>query len=392
MDGLIKLAEVYAGLMTAEQAECLSAAEDMAIIEHNKRPMLLGEKALLKVNTNIGVSDETAFEGEYEKLRILSGLPYRPDSMMDHTYIQLQKPFWKYMVEIFDGPVGTLPHYYVYRQNRGIDAVHLMETIDEMGSSGVRFMTFHPTATRELLKIARTCRSIPTTSRGGALVLRDLELNNRCVNVFVDSFDEILKLFRKYHMTLSVGTVFRPARIDEALDQVQMAEISEQKKYIDMAKASGVHVIMEGIGHLSLRDIPRYCELIRNHHAPLMPLGPLVTDASIGFDHVASAIGAVATAMNGNVCTINSVTREEHTGGVPSCESIVEGLKTARVAAHSINLLRFNKYWENDRAIADQRAASGTCVIKGGILGENISPVIDGGCSRCRYECPLNIL
>jgi len=392
MDGRVKYAEVCAGLMTVEQAEYLSTkTEDMAVIEHSERPILLGEKALLKVNTNIGVSDEAAFENEYKKLHILAELPYRPDTMMDHTYVQLPKPFWKYMVNTFDGPVGTLPHYYVYRQNRGIDAVQLLETIDEMGAEGVRFMTLHPTATRDLLEVARTCRSIPTTSRGGALVLRDLEVHKRSVNVFADCFDEILKLFKKYHMTLSVGTTFRPARIDEALDQVHLDEIQEQKKYIDIAKACGVHVIMEGIGHLSLRDIPRYCELIRNHHTPLMPLGPMVTDASIGFDHVTSAIGAAAAAMNGNVCTINSVTREEHTGGVPTCDSIVEGLKTARVVAHSINLLRFNKYWEIDRAISDQRAASGTCVIKGGIFGENVSSVSDG-CNRCRYECPLNIL
>lgn len=393
MDGRAQYAEVRAGLMTDEQAESLaSMTEDMSVIEHNKRPLLLGKQALLKVNTNIGVSDEAAFETEYQKLRTLAELPYRPDSMMDHTYVHLQKPLWKYMVELFDGPVGTLPHYYVYDRDKGVDAVRLLETIDEMGASGVRFMTLHFTATRELLETARTCRSIPTTARGGALILRDLEINKRAVNVFVDSFEEILKLFKKHRMTLSVGATFRPARIDEALDEAQLAEIREQKKYIDRAKAAGVRVIMEGIGHVSLRDIPRYCELIAGHHTPLMPLGPLVTDASIGFDHVASAVGAAAAALNGNVCTINSVTREEHTGGVPTCESIVDGLKAARVVAHSINLLRFDKYWETDRAIADQRAAHGTCAIKGGIFGENVSQANGDGCDRCRYECPLHIL
>ncbi len=192
-------------------------------------------------------------------------------------------------------------------------------------------------------------------------------------------------------MTLSVGTTFRPARIDEALDAVHVEEIKEQKKFIDCAKNQGVQVIMEGIGHIALDQIPNYFEMIKAYNTPIMPLGPMPTDATIGFDHVTSAIGSTVAALLGNVGAINSVTRAEHIGGVPTADSIIEGLKSARVVAHCINVSRFEKFRELDTAISDSRAESNTCVIKGGIFMDETATQIEEGCNRCRYECPLTL-
>ncbi len=390
---LLQTREVKSGLISEQDITRLFDSDScISYIHHGKYPLVIGPRMLLKVNTNIGVSDITNLEIELRKLKCLAGLKYAPDTMMDHTYVPVERPLWKYMVEEFQGPVGTLPHYSTFDTDSGIDRGKLLETIEEMAQGGVSFMTLHPTATVPLLEIAKKCRKIPTTSRGGAVVLKDAILNNRNENVFVDNFSDILKLFKKYNMTLSVGTTFRPACINEALDLVQLEEIKEQKKYIDIAKANGVNVMMEGIGHISLEMIPQYCKMIDKYNTPLMPLGPMPTDATIGFDHVTAAIGATVTALNGNVGIINSVTREEHTGNVPTDESIVEGLKTARVVAHSINVARFPKYREVDNVIADNRANNRSCVIKGGIFADDTVSEDGAGCSRCRYECPLTIL
>jgi phosphomethylpyrimidine synthase len=144
---------------------------------------------------------------------------------------------------------------------------------------------------------------------------------------------------------------------------------------------------MEGVGHLPLSRIQEYCSYIESIKTPLMTLGPIPTDATIGFDHVSSAIGATVIAMYGNLGIINSMTREEHTGKIPSEDSIIEGLKSARVAAHSINLMRFERYRDIDDAIADNREMSRTCVVNGGIFNATIP--IKEGCDRCRYMCPL---
>lgn len=386
------LKEIKLRLLTEAQInDYLCGDTGMSIIEHPNNPLIIGSNALLKVNTNIGVSNKESLSDELEKLDTLSKLPYSPDSMMDHTIIKLEKPLWKYMVEMFDKPVGTLPHYSLFHKERGIDIIQLLETIDEMGESGISFMTFHPTATIALLEVAKQDRIIPSTSRGGVLLLKDAQINKRKTNIIVDYFDEILKICKKHHITISVGTAFRPACINEALDRTQLLEINEQKKYINYIKSKGVNTMMEGVGHLSLDKIKEYCGIIENINTPLMPLGPMPTDATIGFDHVTSAIGATVISLNGNVGIINSVTREEHTGGVPNLDSIIEGLKSARVAAHCINLTRFNAYRSIDSAISSKRALSKSCVISGGIFNNTLSNSVEG-CSRCSFECPLSLL
>ena len=384
--------EVKMNLLTTKQIEDLLCSKNgMSIIEHPKNPLFIGSKALLKVNTNIGVSNKESLCNELKKLELLSKLPYSPDTMMDHTIIQLAKPLWKYMVEIFDKPVGTLPYYSLFYKNSGINISQLLETIDEMGENGVSFMTFHPTATLELLEVARQSRVIPSTSRGGVLLLKDAQINKRNTNVIVDYFDDILKICKKHHITISVGTTFRPACIDEALDHIQLIEINEQKKYINYIKTKGVNTMMEGVGHISLDRIKEYCNMIQIMNTPLMPLGPMPTDATIGFDHVTSAIGATVISLYGNVGIINSVTREEHTGGVPNLDSIIEGLKSARVAAHCINLTRFSTYRNIDNAVSSKRASTKSCVISGGIFNNTLPNSIEG-CSRCSFECPLSLL
>jgi len=388
---ICNLKEVKTGLASSENIkDMLGSCSELACICHSHNPMLLGSKALLKVNTIVGVSDDSQIENELKKVRTIAQLTYAPDSMMDLSFASLKKPLWKYMVNELEIPVGTLPHYSVFNQEKGIDKNALIEIIDEMGSSGVNFMTLHLTSVLNLLEIARSCRKIPTTARGGGLTLKDISINKREVNVFIDNFDEILKLFLKYNITLSVGTTFRPARISEALDAVQLEEIKLQSKYVAYAKSKGVNVIMEGVGHLPLSRIQEYCYCIEPIKTPLMTLGPIPTDATIGFDHVSSAIGATVISMYGNLGIINSVTREEHTGEIPSEDSIIEGLKSARVAAHSINLMRFEKYRDIDNAIADKRELLKTCVVSGGIFNVNIST--KEGCDRCRYMCPLTAI
>jgi phosphomethylpyrimidine synthase len=383
--------EVKTGLLSLENIKDMhSNCSELACICHSRNPMLLGSRALLKVNTIVGVSDDSQLKNELKKVREIARLPYAPDSMVDLSFASLKEPLWKYMVNELDIPVGTLPHYSVFKQEKGIDKNALMEIIDEMGSYGVNFMTLHLTSVLNLLEIARSYRKIPTTARGGGLALKDALLNKREVNIFIDNFDEILKLFLKYNITLSVGTTFRPARISEALDVVQMEEIKLQSKYIAYAKSKGVNVIMEGVGHLPLSRIQEYCSYIEPIKTPLMTLGPIPTDATIGFDHVSSAIGATVIAMHGNLGIINSVTSEEHTGKIPSEDSIIEGLKSARVAAHLINLIRFERYRDIDDAIADNRERLKSCVVSGGIFNATIPTKEE--CDRCRYMCPLKAI
>ena len=129
--------------------------------------------------------------------------------------------------------------------------------------------------------------------------------------------------------------------------------------------------------------------MIRKIGVPFMPLGPIPTDASVGFDHVASAIGASQLGYLGIAKIFHSITREEHTGNVPSIDSIIEGLKSARTAAHIVNISLFPNYATLDKHVALTRAHNKTCVINQGLFAEDTNESYSAGCNRCKHECPL---
>lgn len=382
--------EIKYGIWTEYQIQAMISSNDIVAFK-GKHPMLVGKKVMLKVNTNIGVSSKEIYDQELFKLDTLSNLSYRPDSMMDHTITNdLPSAFWKRMVETFDGPIGTLPHYLPYDSKKGIDKSAFWDNFLEMCEGGVGFMTLHPTASISLLELAKKCRRTPTTSRGGAILLSDAIINNRTDNLIADNFDEILSTMRKNRVAISIGSVFRPATVVDALDEVHVRETQLQKAYIDIAKNHQVNVIMEGIGHITLDSLKKYLEIINGFKTPLMPLGPIPSDNIIGFDHVSAAIGASHAASMGNVGIINSLTREEHTGGVPSIESIIEGLMASRTVAHCINIARFPRLLDIEKATSENRAKKRTCVMSGGIFDYKSDTSPDTvGCSRCSRECPL---
>ena len=382
--------ELYYGVFSEEEMQ-KQVDDGTLLLFKAKRPVLIGTGCLLKVNMNIGVSDESCYDEEIRKLSEISKLPYRPDSMMDHTIVPLKKPLWKSMVEMFDGAVGTLPHYLPFDETRGINESDFLDNILEMAKGGVSFMTLHPTASIETYQRAvKSHRIVPTTSRGGYVLLKDQALNHRKENLVASNFEKIMQIFKQYNVAVSIGTVFRPATIWEALDEYHLEETRLQKKYIDIAKAYGVPVMMEGIGHISLDKMQEYANIIRPYNTPLMPLGPMPSDEIIGFDHVSNAIGAIAIAQTGVVGMINSVTREEHTGKVPLFDSILEGLKTARATAHCYNISKFENYKKATEVIGVTRAKFETCVQRGGLFAfDNIDTQESKTCTRCRRECPL---
>lgn len=385
-----EIKEVYYGIYSIGELEEKIKRGEILLFKA-KRPVAVGRECLLKVNMNIGVSDSSNYGIEIDKLNYISKLPYRPDSMMDHTIVPLDKPLWKSMLESFDGAVGTLPHYLVFDENKGINVDDFFDNLLDMAKGGVSFMTLHPTADIDIYNRAvQSKRIVPTTSRGGYVLLKDQAINERKQNIIADNFDKIMEIFKEYGMAVSIGTVFRPATIWEALDDFHREETKLQKKYIDIARSHGVPVMMEGIGHISFDKMKEYANLIRDYGAPLMPLGPMPSDEIIGFDHISNALGGITMAQTGVVGVINSVTREEHTGKVPSFDSILEGLKTAKATAHCYNISKFPNYKKKTEVIGVTRAQHETCVQRGGIFAfESVDDNESNSCTRCRRECPL---
>jgi len=217
-------------------------------------------------------------------------------------------------------------------------------------------------------------------------VQRDIKINKRDESIVTSIFDDILKILRKYNVTCDIGTVFRPARISEVLDEAHTKELRLQEEYIRRAKSAGVFTIREGVGHISIDKIEEFCSLL-DQSTPLMPL-PVSTDAAIGFDHVACAIATTVIGYYTNLGIINPVTRVEHTGGVPRLEDVLEGLKTARTVAHSLDLRNIPEVKKYDNKISDSRQQLRNCHVSGGLF--DVSLDIKGvGCNRCDIHCPF---
>lgn len=384
--------EVTKNYISCEEAKGILLQDSgVSYIDSPIKPLLIGrskEKSMLiKICTNIGISSASQLTNELNKIEKLNSLSYKPDILFDHSRKGLvEKPLWRYMLENYNGVIATAPVIACFDEEYGLDRLRFLETVECMAESGVKLMVFHPTATLHLWELAKN-RICASTSWNGTLLYRDMQINHRTEPIVSELFDDILCILRKYRVTCDIGTVFRPARVSEALDEVHIAELFQQEKYIQKAKDAGVFTIREGVGHIPVNKVKAFSRLIK-HNTPLMPL-PVSTDAAIGFDHIACAVSATALGMYTNLGIINPVTRIEHTGGIPSFEIIDEALKTARVVAHSLDISNSTNAIEFDNQISDIRQRQRLCCAGGGLFDYLRDENSQNSCNRCDVQCPL---
>ncbi len=335
-----------------------------------------------RVNALIGMSHVSNEHIELEKLDALKVMENGPDVVTDLGIIRTlpAKPIWQRVVSETTFVTSTVPVYVVRSKANRIDSEELLDIATEQMESGVGLLTIHPTPTRELVELAFK-RLVPCTSRGGALVVRDILARPQpYMNVYLDIMDRLLSVAKRTGAVISLGTTFRPANIFDSLDEVQIREIAFQTELAQLIHASGVGVVIEGPGHCRPGDIYRVSSLLRQAHTPIMALGPLPLDSAIGMDHIAAAIGATLLGLQGCAHILSTVTRDEHTGGVPNLQSILEAVVAARIAAKVIDLELIGGD-QDEREVATLRAAVKSC-----IAGQAFP-----ACARCAEACPLAV-
>jgi len=209
---------------------------------------------------------------------------------------------------------------------------------------GVDFVTIHAGVTTRSLAPLRdsregTRRLCGIVSRGGSFLARWMSRHG-AENPFYERFDDILEIAREFDLTLSLGDGLRPGALADAGDAAQMAELLEIASLVVRARARGVQVMVEGPGHVPLNEVAAQVGTAKRltGGAPLYVLGPLVTDAAAGHDHIAGAIGGCVAALAGAdfLCV---VTPAEHLS-LPSPEDVREGVIAARIAAHAADVAR----------------------------------------------------
>jgi phosphomethylpyrimidine synthase len=358
----------------------------------SRNKLSAGLEIPVRVNASIGLDDVTrsGLKKEEDKISGLIKHEYSPDIFMDLSIVQSVPEPWEIILQNFEGPVGCLPHYTIFSHDKGLDVNLLLDRISEMIEKGISFITIHPTPNLELLKLATQKRMVPITSRGGGVVVRDMLINRREKSIYAEIFEEICKLAADSGVVINLGTSFRSSNVSEGMDDVTYKELSLQGGFIDKAHSLGAQVVLEGPGHLCLSQIDEYVNATHSWSIPLMPLGPIVSDAFPGNDHFTNAIGAAHMMIKSRGGIINAVSRNEHKGGIPTLGQLKEALDAATVAAHSATITYDNNEKALDKKVANARSQTRSCVIPP-ITGHSMSNG-GSGCDRCGPLCPLTFL
>jgi phosphomethylpyrimidine synthase len=276
-------------------------------------------------------------------------------------------------------PFGTVPVYQVVegRPVEDINPAVIMGVIEKQASQGVDFFTVHAGVLREHLSLLNK-RVAGIVSRGGALLARWMLHHNK-QNPFYEMFDDIASVMAEYDICFSLGDGLRPGAVADATDEAQLAELRTLGQLVHRARERGCQVMVEGPGHVPFDQIQRNMELqqVACDGAPFYVLGPVVTDAAVGYDHITSAIGGTAAAYYG-ASFLCYVTPTEHLG-LPGSEDVRLGVVASRIAAHAADVARgLKSAVDVDRSVSRARSELN--------WDSQIASCIDPQTARLMYE------
>lgn len=326
------------------------------------KPKAIGEGLKVKINTNIGLSTKkTDVAAEMHKLKV--ALQNGTDTIMDLSVSENLASFRRKLLKKCPLPLGTVPIYEVANEvKRRKGSISKMtfddvwEVLTRQAKEGVDFFTIHAgilQATVQNLKIKKRVGGI--VSRGGALLAQWMLVNKK-ENLLYQNFDKILGLAKAYNITLSLGDALRPGAIVDSTDKAQLAELRTLGKLVKRCHGKKVQVMVEGPGHIRLDEIALNMRLEKKfcHNAPFYVLGPLPIDVGAGHDHIVSAIGGALAAFYGAsfLCVVTPAEHLRH----PSAEDIKDGVIASKIAAHSVDVLRFKDEWKRNQKLSSQRA------------------------------------
>lgn len=342
---------------------------------------MIGGNNPIVVNCNVGINEEFYYNEEIKKIdSLFEHKNTTPDTMMDLSICKSNSSIAKHIIDTHKIPVGIVPIYTLSSSSKEISNNQLLDCIEMNAEDGVSFMTMHFTADKDIFHLAQQQRLIPSTSRGGVATLAEMNISGKTNNIFIENIDQIISLAIKYDFAISLGATFRPAGIRDACDKAHLAETNKQHEICAYIQNRGVDVIVENVGHISLKNISEHSFLLKSMNAPIMPLGPIPTDSAIGNDHIAAAIGAAFMGYLGCAHIINAISPSEHLNSKFTLQDLQQAIVAAKIAANTVNLCCVTNEQETNNDIYNRRAKKRSCLTEP-----------DTNCDRCDILCPLRI-
>jgi phosphomethylpyrimidine synthase len=388
-----------------------NVADGKAVILANNRhkkftPKGVGKGLSVKVNANLGTSPERIdVDEELEKLK--NAREAGADTVMDLSIGGDLDAIRKLIIEHAGIPIGTVPIYQAAVETvkkrkviSRLDPDEFFDVIERQGQDGVDFITVHCGVTqRSLERLKKQGRTTDIVSRGGAF-LAEWMIVNKKENPLFEQYDRLVKIAKKYDMTLSLGDGLRPGSIADATDRGQVEELITLGELCQEAIDQGVQVMIEGPGHVPLNLIETNVVLQKKlcNEAPFYVLGPIVTDIAPGYDHITSAIGGALAGYYG-ADFLCYVTPSEHLG-LPSPQDVREGVMVCKIAAHAADVARGNpKALKLDKTMSTYRKALDwkgqiECAIDPSKIVDfrKERKLTDNVCSMCGEYCAMKVV
>ncbi|MDI6615768.1 MAG: phosphomethylpyrimidine synthase ThiC, partial [Syntrophaceae bacterium] len=382
----------------------------IVVVRNNRHdtilPVTIGKGLKTKINVNIGTSgDRVDVDLELEKIKVAEAAG--SDAIMDLSTGGDVGMIRREIIKKTSLIVGTVPIYQVATKMLGsLKAIvemtgdDLFDVIEENGRDGVDFITVHCGVTqRSVGCIQEEGRVLGIVSRGGSILERWMRYNKK-ENPLYEDFNRLCEIAARYDMVLSLGDGLRPGCIADATDRGQVQELILLGELTKRARERGVQVMIEGPGHVPIRDIEANMRLQKRlcHGAPFYVLGPLPTDIAPGYDHITAAIGG-AIAGSAGADFLCYVTPAEHLR-LPTLEDVKEGTIASKIAAHIADIAKgVPGAFEKDRLMAqyrknfdwDEQVQISLDPEKTGAFLERSKSAQEEGCTMCGEFCAIKL-
>src|SRR4051812_38486573 len=168
-------------------------------------PMCIGVASLCKINSNIGNSAVVSNVDE-ELKKLHTSVHYGADTVMDLSTGGGIHEIREAILRHSPVPIGTVPIYEAISRVKRVEDLNadiMLEVIEEQAQQGVDYMTIHAGVLIQYLPMISN-RITGIVSRGGAILAQWMAHHHK-QNFLYDRFDDIVKIFKKYDVSFSLG-------------------------------------------------------------------------------------------------------------------------------------------------------------------------------------------
>ncbi|MDH6341197.1 phosphomethylpyrimidine synthase [Parabacteroides sp. PFB2-12] len=305
-------------------------------------PMIIGSKFLVKVNVPMyTTSSASPIEGELEKM--IRNCKWGADSFIDLSRSGDIATAQNSYLKNCPVPIGSIPLYEAFQQ-AGEEVAALnwevyRNTLIEQAERGIDFVVVHAALLQA--HIDKTLPRLTGIASPAGLLMAEWIHHHQKENFLYTHFEELCDILRQYDVTLVIGNSLGAGSIYDAGDSAYYAELKTKGKLTDIARENLIQTIVEGPDCLPMNKMEEEMkeQQYTCRQAPYFIYGPLTTDISYGYDHIASAIGAAQMASLG-ASLIGCVMPTCHDLPAINKEEYRTAIHTHKIAAHAADVAK----------------------------------------------------